>query len=760
MNETNRDRADELFERALGLPPQQQVKFVEKHCGSDLHLLNHVKQLLKWDAAAGVNFLGRQTASVGVEAVLERGHKGEFNTADSPGGIAQFEDTIPEFKFIRELHRGGQGVVYQAIQKSTKRIVAVKLLLGSLKASKQARKRFEREIEILAQLNHPHIVPIFDSGRTSLDQQYYVMDYVAGKHLTDYVRSNRLGLRDALSLVTKVWEAVQFAHQRGIIHRDLKPSNILVDERGDPKLLDFGLARWLSAPVETIISSDQQLLGTLPYISPEQVRAGTPITDTRSDVYSLGVILYEILTGSYPYPMDGPAMAALKHIAETPPTPLSSSWQPDRGISRASSGNILKERCPIDGELETVVLRALAKEPHRRYQSAGEFARDLTRYLNGDPLEAKRDSIVYLMRKSARRHWGKILGVCALLIALAGWGWHRQEQRALAHAEDCKSLIKAEFYVAAMKECNAALDISADLFDGLKYKAHLLHRIYLAKKFAGRETGLHEEARELIDRALQLEPQDASLLNLNCSVLRGLGELEEAERNCRQALQLEQDHPYTTYSNLGKTLVLQGRFDQAAEAFQRAIAIVSQLDEGQSRDNIWRAFGTLQLLQGEVDEARHSQDEALKIEFGDPRTRLMKARLHLMFSEHRDVALALNEAISANALSSLEDPRYKRILARAYFLNGNYEEAAQYAEGATKGGDRKAYGLFIQASAQAELGNAQQAEALYEEARENWPEEFVARDIVITADRGFLWFDTLKELEELREDAEQRINKL
>ena len=132
----------------------------------------------------------------------------------------------------------------------------------------------------------------------------------------------------------------------------------------------------------------------------------------------------------------------------------------------------------------------------------------------------------------------------------------------------------------------------------------------------------------------------------------------------------------------------------------------------------------------------------------------------MMFSDHRDLALALDEAIFADALNSREDPRYKRILARAYLLNGEYEEAAQYAEGATKGGDRKAYGLFIQASAQAELGNVQQAETLYEQALENWPEEFEARDMVMTADRGFLWFDTLEELEGLREDAEQRIKQL
>ena len=293
---------------------------------------------------------------------------------------------IPDYEVIRELHRGGQGVVYEAIQRSTKRKVAIKVLVGGRQATKTARKRFEREIELVAQLRHPNIIAIFDSGATSDEMQFYVMDYVRGLPLHRYVREKKLALEDTLRLFSKVCEAVQYAHQRGVIHRDLKPSNILVDAEGDPKVLDFGLAKSLITPVETIVSISQDVIGTLPYMSPEQTRGNPDEIDTRTDIYSLGVILYELLTGGYPYPVVGQMAEVLKNIAEEEPKRPSS-------IDRK-----------INDEVATIVLKALAKERTRRYQSADALARDIGHYLAGQPIEAKRDSQWYVIKKTLQRY--------------------------------------------------------------------------------------------------------------------------------------------------------------------------------------------------------------------------------------------------------------------------------------------------------------------------------------------------------------------
>jgi serine/threonine protein kinase len=315
-------------------------------------------------------------------------------------------DTFAGYDIIRELSRGGQAAVYQTIQKSTKRKVAVKIPLEGVFASKSVRRRFEREIELVAQLKHPNIISIFDSGQTPDGRPFYVMDYVRGLPLHRYVRERKPTLEETLKLFATVCEAVQYAHQRAIIHRDLKPSNILVDSAGSPKILDFGLAKWIAEPVTTLVSVTRSMVGTLPYMSPEQTRGNPDEIDTRTDVYSLGVVLYEALTGKYPYPVAGEMGDVLRNIAEAPPTPPSRNWSIDSGVTKRASKRLRAGQCPIDGDVETIALRALAKDPARRYQSAGELARDVHHYLAGAPIDAKRDSSWYLLRMALRRYRG------------------------------------------------------------------------------------------------------------------------------------------------------------------------------------------------------------------------------------------------------------------------------------------------------------------------------------------------------------------
>ncbi len=412
-------RGLKLGEVAMGRPNEEQLaRYAAGDCGEEEAqaieaYLEQSPEAREWVERARANaaWLDSMQKAVGqTEPGADETQQALGATVSAPGDKAAattspgYTPQIEGYEIVRELSRGGQGVVYQALQRSTKRKVAIKVLLEGPYASKSARKRFEREIELIAQLRHPNIISIFHSGTTPENRQFYVMDYVRGMPLHRYVREKKLALEDTLKLFGTVSEAVQFAHQKGIIHRDLKPTNILVEADGTPKVMDFGLAKLLAGPVETLVSISQEVLGTLPYMSPEQARGNPDEIDTRTDIYALGVILYELLTGHYPYPVVGQVVEVLRHITDTPPTPPSRSWKPDSGITQRTSKKVRAGQCPIDDEVQTIVLRALSKERERRYQSAGELARDVGHYLAGEPIEAKRDSGWYVIKKTVRRY--------------------------------------------------------------------------------------------------------------------------------------------------------------------------------------------------------------------------------------------------------------------------------------------------------------------------------------------------------------------
>lgn len=328
-------------------------------------------------------------------------------TGSDPGaiGAGMIGDVPAGYEVIREIHRGGQGAVYLAIQKATKRKVAIKVMHAGSSVESAGRARFEREIQILGHLNHPNIVKIHDSGCTEGGQFYYVMDYIPGQPLDEYLKANPdLPPRDAIELFATICEAVNAAHVRGVIHRDLKPANIRVNSDGEPMIVDFGLAKLSVGGDQSsidLMTITGQFVGSLPWASPEQAGASPEAIDVRTDVYSLGVMLYQLLThGKFPYDVLANMRDVLDNILHAQPARPSTAG---RGIN---------------DELDTIVLKCLAKEKERRYQSAGELARDLRHYLRGEPIEAKRDSGLYVISKTLRRYKPQVAVALAFLVAI------------------------------------------------------------------------------------------------------------------------------------------------------------------------------------------------------------------------------------------------------------------------------------------------------------------------------------------------------
>lgn len=604
------------------------------------------------------------------------------------GTIVEVVPSIPGYEILREIHRGGQGIVYEAFQKATKRKVAVKIMLAGRFASKSALKRFEREIELQAQLKHPNIVAIFDSGSTVEGAPYYVMDYIRGLRIDTYARERKLALPQILELFNGVCEAVQYAHQQGVIHRDLKPSNVLVDTEGNPKVLDFGLAKAMTSDAEPVISLTEEIVGTLPYMSPEQARGTQDEIDTRTDVYALGVMLYELLTGKYPYPVAGKMMDVLRHIMDTPPTPPSRLWNQLSGVLSGSRSKRRSSQCPIDDEVETIVLKALSKDRERRYQSPADLARDIRHYIAREPLEAKRDSGWYLLRKMVWRHRRRIFvgaSAVAIVVSIVLFVRAAQQERMGRALSFNAQAVRAESYgrlAEAAEQFREAAAIEPTLHLPLGNLCRLQTARYCQAQVGTGDSALLKESIQFCDRAIAVAPAAAGPRSHKGLALLLMNDALAAERTCREGM-ANDGRSWAIRANLAKALAMQLRIPEALQAATEGVGVAEK--EGAKSvsyaADAWLTLGTLQLAMGDAGAAS-TVDQALACDRTYAWAHEFAARQRLSEDSPEATADALRHATIADSISPVADPRIKRTLAQAQLKANDAAGALRSAEAA------------------------------------------------------------------------------
>ena len=610
-----------LFEAALEKNSARRSSFLQERC-SDAGVCAEVERLLAEHDEAGT-FLSRspvQDLAPDDQAQPAPGiSNGDGTPTVSTNASETTERVIGNYHLVRRIGEGGMGEVWLAEQKEpVRRRVALKLIRGGLN-TREAMVRFDSERQALALMDHPAIAKVLDAGTTPQGARYFVMEYVAGIPITDYCDRHKLNTRERLELLAHVCEGVQHAHQKAIIHRDLKPSNILVaevDGKPAPKIIDFGVAKALAQRLtaDTLFTRAGALVGTPEYMSPEQASSEGEDIDTRTDVYSLGIIFYELLAGGPPIELRKVAFEEfLRRLREEdPPKPSTMIGTQDPATSsevarkRQTEPRALAKQ--LRGELDSIALKALEKERARRYASASEFAADIERYLNNRTVLAVPPSPAYRARKFARRYRVVLATACAFVLVLTA-----------------AAVISIHQSIRANREAAVATAVNEFLQNDLLAQASAF-----AQAGPNTRPDLDLKVRTALDRAAQRiegkfakQPEvEASIRNTVGQAYLDLGLYPEAKIQFERALELRRrvlgaEDPLTieTAVRLGITAFNQSNYGEAEVLLSQALEIAGRI-LGPQNSSTLRAMTNLASVyrrQGKYPQAEALINQAVEI---------------------------------------------------------------------------------------------------------------------------------------------------
>ncbi|MGE3108132.1 MAG: tetratricopeptide repeat protein [Phycisphaerales bacterium] len=606
MNASRLKQVEELFESALAVDQGMRDVFLRSHCGEDMDLLREVRSLLDCHDGS-TTFL--ETPAINLDSVFPAAV-----TATTDADDPLLHQQIGSYRVLRRIGTGGMGVVYLAEQHHPRRVVALKLIRPGL-ASPGVLQRFEHEAQALGRLRHPGIAAIFEAGaaRTALGVQPYVaMEYIAGPPLLQFAGARGLTVAQRVELMARIADAVQHAHTKGVIHRDLKPGNILIETPDaaagvhgaadfQPKILDFGVSRITDpGPLdESIHTAPGAVLGTIPYMSPEQFDP-SGAADTRTDTYALGVIAYELLTGALPIEVRSAALgAAARAICETPPARPSA-------LHRS-----------LRGDLDTILLKALEKDPARRYQTAAALADDLRRVLVNQPIQARPASTGYQFRKLVARHTISSALVAALFVLVLGFGawmsvmYARAERlRQTAQEREGRARRMSQVLIDSLRAADPLIFRSRDIEtrraianeilgigtrrinDQLGDDPLLQAELQVAIAQIYDNLGLFAEALDLNERALEsrrrllgpMDPAVAEVLHFAAQSAYASSSPERAYQMMKEAVGIFENGGHTDHilysaslSQFGTYALAAGHLDEAMTAFDRAGLLKQQV---------------------------------------------------------------------------------------------------------------------------------------------------------------------------------------
>jgi serine/threonine protein kinase len=647
------EREIALFDAVLELPSQEREAFLDRASAGEPDLSRRVRALLH-AAENGANFLTPITP----------------NPAEALSAVEKPGDRIGHYKLLEQIGQGGCGIVYMAEQEEPiRRKVALKVIKLGMD-TRQVIARFEAERQALALMDHPNIAKVYDAGATATGRPYFVMELVRGARITDYCNQKRLSTRKRLELFNQVCQAVQHAHQKGIIHRDLKPSNILVtvnDGQAVPKVIDFGIAKATSGERltdKTVFTAFHQFMGTPAYMSPEQAELTSVDIDTRSDIYTLGVLLYELLTGQTPFDAAELLRAGLDEMRRTlrekeparPSTRLS-TLDADQLMATARLQGLEPPKLIslVRGDLDWIVLKCLEKDRARRYETANALLMDIQRHLSNEPVTARPRSRLYEFQKTVRRHKVGFAATAVVIVALflalgiSIWALAKETKaRERADLETAKSFQTArvledtlrgidpnttqERDTALLRDLlnNSVTRVSHDLTNQPLVEAHLentIGNIYAA-------LGEFQNAEQMARKALALRRRDPagqpaelaeSLFDL-AHHLWSQGKLAEAEQFAREGLTIATNIVTSvpqkkgalvakSMAQLGVIVQDQGRLAEAERLFRQSLAVRRE-SLGNENPVVGQTLNTLSgvlTLEGKLAEADNASREAIKV---------------------------------------------------------------------------------------------------------------------------------------------------